>query len=365
MKVLTIGGAMVDTIATIASRLIERMKMLNADSSYLLLEEGHKTEADEISTHCGGGAVNAAVAAARLGHATSAIVKLGRDDNGRTICSRMVAEGIDPEWFRYDGHEPTGSSVIISSHDRNAAVFTYRGANTNLEPADFPAAAFDGKDLVYVANLSNQSAERYPLVIERATAAGARIAVNPGIRQLTKHYGDFWDSLPKINMLAVNRNEAEALMPRLLQMVGEGGGMLPPDGDHFVPPLALRGLRNGGYEMTLPKFLRSLMNVGIETVTLTDGGNGAFVASGSDLYYREAETVEAAATTGAGDAFSATFACYAAMSSNVMRSLRAAAINAASVVQFVDTQTGLLRGEDLERRLGPECHDARLHRWTI
>ena len=45
MKVLTIGSAMIDTIAIIGSARIERMTMLNAESSFLLLEEGRKTEA--------------------------------------------------------------------------------------------------------------------------------------------------------------------------------------------------------------------------------------------------------------------------------------------------------------------------------
>jgi ribokinase len=66
MEILTVGSAMMDTIAIIDSGRIERMSMLNADSSFLLLEEGRKTEAEEISTHPGGGAVNAAVAMARL-----------------------------------------------------------------------------------------------------------------------------------------------------------------------------------------------------------------------------------------------------------------------------------------------------------
>src|SRR4029079_19819007 len=59
MNVLTIGGAMLDTIVTIASDRIEQMKMRNAESSFLLLEEGLKTEVDQIATHVGGGAVNA------------------------------------------------------------------------------------------------------------------------------------------------------------------------------------------------------------------------------------------------------------------------------------------------------------------
>ena len=49
MKALTVGGAMIDTIAIIASDRIERMTMLNAESSFLLLEEGRKTEASEVT----------------------------------------------------------------------------------------------------------------------------------------------------------------------------------------------------------------------------------------------------------------------------------------------------------------------------
>ena len=67
MKALTIGSAMIDTIAIIESSRIERMTMLNADTSFLLLAEGRKTEAVEVSTHTGGGAINVAVAMARLG----------------------------------------------------------------------------------------------------------------------------------------------------------------------------------------------------------------------------------------------------------------------------------------------------------
>jgi len=366
MNVLTIGGAMVDTIITIASDRIEQMKMLNAESSYLLLEEGIKTEADQISTSTGGGAVNSAVAAARLGHATSTIVKLGEDAKAKTILDRLAEEGVDLRWIARDPDAPTGASVIVSSHDRNAAVFTYRGANTRLQAADFPAAAFRGKDLVYVTNLSNQSADCYPLIIDRAKDAGAHVAVNPGVRQLTARYDDFWASLKKIDILCVNRSEAQALMPRLLQNFGEGGAALSVQAGEPIPPLAKRGLRNGGYEMSLVKFLGALIEVGVGTVVLTDGANGAFIASGHDLYFREAPHVIAAATTGAGDAFSATFACYMTKTKDIARALSAAVINAASVVKFVDTQSGLLSQAALEQELENTPRMApSLYSWSI
>jgi ribokinase len=354
MNVLTIGGAMVDTIVTIASDKIEQIKMRNADSSFLLLEEGQKTEAEGIVSSGGGGALNSAVAAARLGHSTSIIAKIGRDDKADTVHSLLRTEGVDVTWLAVDETEPTGASVIISSHDRNAAVFTYRGANTRLDADDLPPEAFAGRNLVYVANLSNESAECYPLVIQRAKTAGARVAVNPGIRQLTARFDDFWRSLKDIDILCVNRAEAQTLMPRLLQAFGDGGAPFLVKGDDPLPPLAKRGLRSGGYEMTLVKFFGALIELGVGVVVLTDGSSGAFIAQGQDLHYRAAQHVVAAATTGAGDAFSATFACYLADTDDAVRALNAASINAASVVQYVDTQTGLLSRLALERELGHE-----------
>ena len=155
MKALTVGGAMLDTIAIIADDRIERMTMLNADTSFLLLEEGRKTEAVEVSTHVGGGAVNAAVAMSRLGFDVATLVKLGRDQRAETILAQLMREGISTRWVRRDGRAPTGASVLVSSHDRNAAIFTFRGANTLLEESDLRDDAF-GVDVVYVSSLSNE-----------------------------------------------------------------------------------------------------------------------------------------------------------------------------------------------------------------
>ena len=178
MKALTVGGAMIDTIAIIGSDRIERMSMLNADSSFLLLEEGSKIEALEISTHVGGGAVNAAVAMARLGLDVATLVKLGKDARAETVLARLLEEGVSSRWAMRDGRAPTGASVLVSSHDRNAAIFTFRGANTLLEEADLRKEAF-AADVVYISSLSNESADAFPAIVERAKAQGALVATNP------------------------------------------------------------------------------------------------------------------------------------------------------------------------------------------
>jgi len=350
MKALTVGGAMIDTIAIIASDRIERMTMLNADSSFLLLEEGGKTEATDISTHVGGGAVNAAVAMARLGHDVSTLVKLGKDQRAETVLARLLEEGVSTRWALRDGRAPTGAAVLVSSHDRNAAIFTFRGANTLLEEADLRDDAF-AVDIVYVSSLSNESADTFPSIVKRAKAHGALVAVNPRMRQLSSRGAAFQESLSRVDILAINRSEADVLVPGLVARFGEGGRMLPLDAGEKPPRLVARGLAGGGHEMSLAAFLAALTQLGPRFVVITDGSHGAFLATRSAIHYCPAPAARVVGTAGAGDAFNATFAAAIALGKPPDEALRAGAVNAASVVEHIDTQTGLLSLEQIERRL--------------
>jgi ribokinase len=364
MKALTIGGATIDTIAIIGSDHIERMSMLNAESSFLLLEEGRKTEALEVSTHCGGGAANAAVALSRLGFDVAAVVKLGKDRRAEMILERLEQEGISTRWAMRDARAPTGASVLVSSHDRNAAVFTFRGANTLLEPQDLDPAAF-AVDLVYVSNLSNQSADCYPLIVERAKANKALLATNPGVRQLSAHGGAFQSSLAALDILAINRPEADVLVTALAPRFGEGGPALSFAPGERPPRLAARGLLGGGFGMSLRAFFRAVMEFGTRCVLLTDGREGAFAATDGHIYYCPVVETAVAGTAGAGDCFAATYTAHIALSCSPEDALRAAAINAASVLGHVDTQTGLMTREAIASRLVESAKRLRVLSWPL
>jgi ribokinase len=333
MRVLTIGSAMVDTIAIIDSGRIERMTMLNADSSFLLLEEGRKTEAQEVSTHSGGGAVNVAVAMARLGMDVALLAKLGVDAR-----------------VKRDPRLPTGSSVLIASHDRNAAIFTFRGANTLLEAEDLRDEAFT-VDVLYVANLSNESADCFPAIVQRGKEHRALVAVNPGPRQLSARGQAFLESLAVIDVLILNQIEADQLVPRLVARWGEGGQALSfPPGEQ-VPALAARGLVGGGFEMSILAYLRALRELGPKYVAVTDGARGAFVASHKEIIFSPALASKIVGTAGAGDAFGSTLTAYLALGHGLAEAVCAATANSASVVGHVDTQTGLLRRDELDQKV--------------
>ncbi len=361
MKALTIGGATIDTIAIIESDHIERMTMLNADASFLLLQEGAKTEAGEISTHCGGGAVNAAVAMSRLGFDVASILKLGRDQRAEAILARLMDEGISTRWVSRDEGAPTGASVLVSSHDRNAAVFTFRGANTLLDLSDLKDEAF-GVDLVYVSTLSNQSASCFPAIVQKARTAGAIVAVNPGPRQLASRAQDFEASLAAVDILALNRSEAEILLPTLVSNVGEGGPQLE---GVDLPRLAAQGLSGGTFHMSLSRFVSAVQRLGPKLVLITNGTEGAYLGTDKEILFVPTLPTPVAGTAGAGDAFASTFASYCVAHKDVRRALAAATVNASSVVSHIDTQSGLLPAADLDQALEKRFQKTEIQSWTL
>jgi len=111
-------------------------------------------------------------------------------------------------------------SVLIASHDRNAAIFTFRGANTLLEADDLRDEAFT-VDVLYVANLSNESADCFPAIVKRGKEHGALVAANPGPRQLSARGKAFLESLAAIDVLILNQIEADQLVPRLIARWGK------------------------------------------------------------------------------------------------------------------------------------------------
>ena len=359
MKAVTVGSAVVDIITIVADSDIERMTMQNVASSFLLLEQGRKIDAESISTHLGGGAVNAAVAMARLGGLEiSALIKIGMDLNGDRILERFAEEGIGASLICRTAEAGTGVAVMVSSHDRNATIFTHRGANTLLQEKDIQKTAFDDLDLLYVTSLSDSSADRFPLLVERAHQAGAMVAVNPGIRQLTSRTESFLKSLAKIDILIMNKVEVAALVPALSALAPAVLSEVRPGDGAPLPDLMRKGLSFGGFDRSLVNVMMQLRGFGPSYVVITDGINGAYVASEESLLFCPALATEVQGTAGAGDAFASTLSSLLAGGEPCEAAVRAGVINAASVVGQVDTQSGLLAKAEIDTRI--EALEARL-----
>lgn len=358
-RAVTIGSATVDIITVIADRDIERVTMTNATASFLLLEEGRKIEAESIEIHPGGGAVNTGVCLARLGYAVSPIIKLGNDLNAGKVLEAFKREGLSDALVRRTDKLATGTTVMISSHDRNATIFTYRGANTLFEREDVPDEAFAGAEFVHVAGLSNHSADQHAHIVAAARRAGAFVSANPGIRQLTSRREAFLAALADIDLIGVNRVEAEALMPALAHGKHDRkASRLPED----APELMRRGLSGSGFDMSLEGFCAGVAERGPRFVTVTDGTRGAYLWAEGALYHCPPLSVEVKGTAGAGDAFSGTLAADLSSGATAQQALAEATANAASVVRAVDTQSGLLDRAALARCVTDARDELTVHR---
>ncbi len=348
LKAVTVGSSAVDIITVIADENVERITMANATASFLLLEQGRKIDAENISIHCGGGAVNVGVSLARLGFNVAVLSKVGTDVNAAQVHQTLRDEGIDDGLLIETSEMATGVAVMISSHDRNATIFTHRGANTLLRCDELDIARLEGIDLLYVASLSGGSAECFPQLLSSGKAAGALVAANPGIRQLTTRRAEFFDAIGNLDLLNMNRVESEALLPGMKSAKPSNQPLnLAADG----PDLATRGLRFEGLHLELENFVRELHERGPRYVTITDGIKGAYLSADGAIHYCPVLPTDVAGTAGAGDGFASTMTALLVAGSSPEEALKAATVNSSSVVEHVDTQAGLLTQSELEQRL--------------
>ncbi len=352
MRAICIGSAMADTIVVVVDSDIERITMHNATTSFLLMEQGRKIDAKSISHHIGGGGVNAAVSMARLGVDVATLVKIGDDADGERVMQRLHDEYVDSRAVVTDTTDETGSAVMISSHDRNATIFIGRGANRLLVDADVDRARVEGFDLVYISTLSDQSSEQYPRVVEKAAAAGAFVAANPGIRQLTRRGSTLMTILDEIDVLGLNTVESQTLMRNLpaatLATAAERAEAIDLDLPDDPPHLLDKGFYTDAGSISFLQYVLAMRMQGARGVLVTDGAAGAYLAFGDHIYYCPTLKAAVKGTAGAGDAFTSTLAAKLAQGAPPEHALRCAAVNAASVVSEIDTQTGLLTEEALD-----------------
>ncbi len=361
---LSVGSVMIDIITVIANDDVELMTLRNMTSSFLMLEQGRKVESLSIDTYVGGGGANTAVCMSRLGREMDLLALVGKDLNANKITVRLKKEHIGLHYLKTIDHVSSGVAIHIASHDRNAAIFTHRGANCCLAENHITAIDFTKYDLVYITNLSNSSADQFPLIVQQAAKADCFIASNPGIRQLTRLSGDFLESLKSITLLSLNRVECEALVPHLVTIQGSEGRKSKPANPGTLPPLLATGFKFGGFSLGLKDFMKILISQGLEYVVITDGSKGAYLLHDNTLYFCPPQDVTMRGSAGAGDSFSSTLASLISAGNDPDISLYAASVNAVSVISFVDTQEGLLTFDALSETLGNIDVTTAITKWT-
>jgi ribokinase len=115
----------------------------------------------------------------------------------------------------------------------------------------------------------------------------------------------------------------------------------------------------------LRSFFTALRDAGARYVLVTDGAAGSFLADKDLIRFCPAAPATVAGTAGAGDAYAATLATYLAQGRAPEDAMRAAALNSAAVVGYIDTQSGLLTGAALAQALDGAGRTLSVSHWRI
>ncbi len=228
----------------------------------------------EFRTALGGKGANQAVAAARMGGQVSMVGRVGSDAFAQSLLDGLAADGIDHAYVMRDPEAATGVALIVVDDRGENSIVVASGANMRLSPADVDAA----EAAIAVADVLLLQLEVPLGVVVRAAevgrAHGATVILNPAPACLLPP-----ELLSLIDVLIPNESET-ALLTHL------------PVGNRVeieAAALALRGL-------------------GVDTVVLTLGEQGALLVEKGKQEFVPAFEVTPVDTTAAGDAFVGGFA---------------------------------------------------------
>jgi len=217
---------------------------------------------DDIHIIPGGSALNFAVWLSALGFSSGIVAVTGRDVYGEIIRSRLESEGVSTSCLSVV-ERPTGMAFISVDGAGRRSIYSYMGANAELEIGTLEERCIRAADAVHISGCYVEVAHTVAKIRELSFSPGGLLA-SYGLDVLEP-------VLRRTEVLFLNDDELEVLT----------------------------GSRRSG--------ISRLLDLGVDNVVVTHGPGGASFFSADHSLEMKVEDAGAIDTTGAGDAFAAGF----------------------------------------------------------
>jgi len=275
------------------------------------LPMGGKLNIQELFLGTGGGATNAAATFGSLGFHVAAISRVGKDPIADFVRAELKKFNVDTSHFQIDKKHYTGYSIILLSKAGHRSILSYRGASATMKAVEFSWKKKPIKTKwLYLSSFGGRTELLKP-VFAFAKKQKARIAWNPGMRELKKGPHSLAPFLKQTDVLQINREES-ALLANL-------------------PPRDTSGL------------LATLGDLVKDIYILTDGKKGAYIKQGDDEFFAGTLPGKRVNTTGAGDAFCSGFVAGLLQDNAIETAMRYAVLNSDGVVKAMGAKGGILQ----------------------
>jgi ribokinase len=316
LDILCVGDSKIDIFLNIPSD--NPHFGLDKEKNKLFLSYGEKIYIDRYVLGIGGNATNTAVGLARLGLNVGLCAEIGEDEFSGKILEELKQENISTDYISQTNKETSISIGLNYKNDRT--LFTehvQREHNFNFDNLQ--------TKFIYLTSLGNVWELTYQKVLGFKKNHGIKLAFNPGTIQLERKGKIFMDILENTDYLFVNKQEAEEIVY----------------GKELESEIKTDNI--------IKKLLYGLKSLGVKNVIITDGDNGSFAQDeNNELHNLNRIDVPVVEKTGAGDAYTAGFLGAMLNGKQIEDAMRWGSLEAASVIQKIGAEEGLLTKSALE-----------------
>ena len=334
-NIVTIGSATIDVFVKCDDANIVSVQSTDKKSEFMSYKYGSKIDITDFDTKVGGGGVNTAINFANLGYNTSAIFKCGEDFYAHGVLNYLKDKNLDLSNIIQTPKTSTGFSVILVSFQGDRTVLAHRGGNGEIKKDDINWDAIKQAKFLYLAPLNGKSTKILEPIVEFAHKNDVKICVNAGSSSLKKGFDYMKHILEDAQIVVMNKEEAQMCTGIVVR-----------------PNTAEEDFSKEKIHPDIIKMLKKLKVQDYQLIVITDGGKGAYAYAKDKIYFAPIFPSKVVSTLGAGDAFASTLcATLHAKNTDICKALTYASVNSSSVVSNFGATEGLLKFEEIEKKL--------------
>lgn len=313
--IVCVGDATIDVFLSIHDASLHCR--LNEKDCELCIKYGEKIPVDKFELSLGGIACNVSVGISRMGLKSVLCAEIGDDELSEKIINDLKKENVNTDPLLKTKDETASLAVGINFKGERTLFVGHVKRKHNF--------SFDSilTRWLYLGGLGQEWEEPYKKVLDYVQKNNARLAFTPGSAQLKELDETVFDILKNTEILLVNKTEGETIVKRLNEQENDPS-----------------------------KILVQLQRLGPKIVVMTDGKNGSSaIDKDGKVYSLGIFPCNFVEKTGAGDAYTSGFMAAVLFGLSVEEAMRWGAVNAASVIEHVGAQKGLIGREETEEKL--------------
>ncbi len=229
---------------------------------------------ETVKVEMGGAVINSAIVLDNLGQRTSLLGCVGKDVWAEQMTRELAQTNIDQKHVHVKPKSTTGLTFIIVTPDGERTMFSYRGANIQLETQDVDEDTFKDVDILHISGYALLESPQKNAVwraVELAKSYNVQICLDTGLEPVIQNPKDLRRLLGELTICISGPQEISILL----------GSTSPEEAADL------------------------LLSTGIKLAAIKLGEKGSFVADEKDQFFCPSFPVNAVDTTGAGDSFTA------------------------------------------------------------